>query len=453
LADIKRKKGRYAWCKELLKLYTRVHQKRAKDGLGHPFPRIRDKVVSNGFEAGLGVLIVANCAVIGWRAQTASQEPDEATKITLFALEQIFTIFFSIELLLRLIVYNWTMFFVSENWLDIFLVSIGTFSAWIAGPMNLDLDFLRKLTVLRTLRLTRLGRAVRHRPEFQDMWALMKGLTDSFETLFWTYIMIGCVLYLFAIIGTYLIGNLASFEDDPIAEEYFKDVPRAMLTLFQVMTLDSWTGIMRPLMKKEAWVCWYFIIFITVGTFVLMNLIIAVVVENAFENANEDSEEVARQMEEKKTAELEDLRKTFRSMDEDESGTINREELMKSMRERHDIRQKFRSLDIKPTDIDEIWQILDDGSGEISIYDFVDGIRRLQGEAKSKDIIRLQRELKILQNSAEDTAYSMNSSRGRLTYVRKQLRRTSADIEAFRRTMARAKEAVKLASKSQRVIK
>ena len=53
------------------------------------------------------------------------------------------------------------------------------------------------------------------------------------------------------------------------------------------------------------------------------------------------------------------------------------------------MRNKLRALDIMPKDIDDLWDILDDGLGELQVETFQSGIRRLRGEAKSKDILRL----------------------------------------------------------------
>eukprot|EP00927_Polykrikos_kofoidii_P040798 TRINITY_DN34808_c0_g1_i1.p1 TRINITY_DN34808_c0_g1~~TRINITY_DN34808_c0_g1_i1.p1 ORF type:complete len:495 (-),score=96.03 TRINITY_DN34808_c0_g1_i1:187-1671(-) len=431
-----------------LQRHTRKHQRRSQDGIGHPFPMIRRLVVSTFFEVAFSIIILANCGVIGWQAEL--RDPDDTAQATLFALDHCFTALFFTELVLRLLCYNWTMLFQTENFLDIFLVALSTFSIWIATPLEWNLDFLRKLTVLRTLRLARLGRSVRHRPEFKEMWALMKGLTESFATLLWTYVMIGSVLYVFAIMGTYLIGKQSAFKGNPIAQEYFGDVALSMLTLFQVMTLDSWTSIMRPLAKVQPLIVLFFIVFISIATFVLMNLIVAVIVENAFENANGEQAQLAQKLEREKEEELEGLRRFFKELDADGSGQISFEEFTLAAKDRK-VRQKLRSMDIMPKDMLQVWDLLDDGDGELSVNEFVDGLRRLQGEAKAKDILILQRELKILQNSVEDIEYSMDSSRDRLDHVRTQIRRASSDIEAFQRTMSLAKEAMKLASRTQRL--
>lgn len=92
----------------------------------------------------------------------------------------------------------------------------------------------------------------------------------------------GIFLYIFAVIGTMLFSG--------IAPEYFGNLQRTILTLFQIVTLDSWSsGIMRPLMAYNQWIWIYFVSFVLVGTFIIFNLFIGVIVNNV-EKAN-DSEE------------------------------------------------------------------------------------------------------------------------------------------------------------------
>merc|ERR1712190_417450 len=105
--------------------------------------------------------------------------------------------------------------------------------------------------------------------------------------------------------------------------------------------------------------------------------------------------------------------------------------------------------DILPKDINELWDILDDGDGEFDGEEFVNGIRRLRGEARAKDILRLERELRVLENSCKDMEYSLDRSEMRMARVSDRLPKIRADIMAAQRTMARAKDGVKLASKTQ----
>merc|ERR1712050_178497 len=102
-----------------------------------------------------------------------------------------------------------------------------------------------------------------------------------------------------------------------------------------------------------------------------------------------------------------------------------------------------------PKDISELWGILDNGDGELSAEEFINGIRRLRGEARAKDILRLERELRVLERSCEEMEWSLKESERRMYSVEQRLQTTRTDVLSAQRTMSRAKEAVKLASKTQ----
>ena len=102
-------------------------------------------------------------------------------------------------------------------------------------------------------------------------------------------ILMGIFLYIFAVIGTMLFSELSP--------EYFGNLQRTILTLFQIVTLDSWSsGLMRPLMEFNPWVWIYFVSFVLVGTFIIFNLFIGVIVNNV-EKANKEETENAHSRE------------------------------------------------------------------------------------------------------------------------------------------------------------
>ena len=441
---------RYSNFTKWIAIKRKEQEQRAMDpsSFDHPYPKIRNIVNSNCFEIVGNFVIFCNTFVVGWQAEKTPRNTTDQDRLLSTIFENFFTFAFVMELTMSTLCWGWTYLVKRENWLDVFLVFLGVLTTWILGPFGIEVDFLRKLTALRTMRLIRLARAVRLRPEFKEMWALMKGLTESGETLFWTYVMIACVLYFFAIIATSLIGKADAFKDDADAQEYFGDVLLSMLTLFQLMTLDSWTGFARPMIEVQPWTGGFFIFFISVAVFVMLNLVTAVIVENAFSDSKSEEKELAVRLEREKEEELEDLKQFFLQIDLDGNGVLTKPEFFKATKQRK-IRQKLRALDIMPKDIDELWDILDEGKGEMTVEDFQSGIRRLRGEAKAKDILRLYKEVRQFEASVEEVEGHIETSKQRLRRVHDQLSRCRVDVAAFTRTLVRAKEAVKMAAQTQ----
>ena len=155
---------------------------------------------------------------------------------------------------------------------------------------------MRFFQMLRILRMVRIARTLRFIPAFKEMWFLIRGMIESWKTLVWTMLIVFSMLYIFGTVAVVLIGRRPEFIHDDTVQDLFGDVHSSIFTLFQIMTFDSWTRIARPIMRKEPWTLVFFLIFVAIGVFVLMNLITAVIVENAFSIAKEDEEEMAKQM-------------------------------------------------------------------------------------------------------------------------------------------------------------
>jgi voltage-gated sodium channel len=102
----------------------------------------------------------------------------------------------------------------------------------------------------------------------------------------------------FGVIATHLFGAL--FPD------WFGHLGRSLYTLFQVMTLESWSmGIARPVMEQAPWAWAFFITFILFATFTMLNLFIAIIV-NAMQTFQEGEHQIALDSVEKVGKTLED---------------------------------------------------------------------------------------------------------------------------------------------------
>ncbi|CAK0819815.1 unnamed protein product, partial [Prorocentrum cordatum] len=100
-------------------------------------------------------------------------------------------------------------------------------------------------------------------------------------------------------------------------------------------------------------------------------------------------------------------------IDTDGDRKLSRSEFTRAM-ESKKVRQKLQKLDIVAKDIDELWEILDDGDGELDSQEFVNGIRRLRGEARSKDILRLYREIRVLENFCDQVELNLEFTSERM---------------------------------------
>lgn len=138
------------------------------------------------------------------------------------------------------------------------------------------------LSVLRALRILRALRLISVVPSLRRVVSALLGAMPGMASI---AVLLALVLYVAAVMATKLYGA-----DSP---EYFGDLGSSLFTLFQVMTGEAWSEVAREVMRQHpsAWI--FFVIFILICTFVVLNLFIAVVVRAMEEDNDEEAEHIA----------------------------------------------------------------------------------------------------------------------------------------------------------------
>jgi voltage-gated sodium channel len=207
-------------------------------------------------------LILINAIILGLETS-----PEVMTTVGpfLMALDKTILAVFVIELTIRLLVHRFAFFKDGWNVFDFIVVGIALVPA--SGPFAV----LRALRVLRVLRVLTFVPSMR-----KIVGALIKSLNGMLSIA----MVLGLVYYVAAVMVTKLFGE--AFPD------WFGSLGASLYTLFQVMTLESWSmGIARPVMETFPYAWVFFIPFILIATFTMLNLFIAVIV-NAVQTMHDD---------------------------------------------------------------------------------------------------------------------------------------------------------------------
>lgn len=216
------------------------------------------------------VLILINTVIIGLETYPAVYD---RLHEFLYLIDKIILWIFTLEVLLKLIASKPTLRFFRDNW-NIFDLLIIAASHLLAGAQF--------VTVLRIIRILRVLRTVSVIPSLKK---LINALLLTLPSLGTIMLLMSLIFYIFGVIGTTLYRN--------IMPEYFGSFHTTLLTLFQVVTLESWaSGVMRPLLAEAPSSWLYFVSFVLVGTFVIFNLFVGVIVSNVDKANEEESEQV-----------------------------------------------------------------------------------------------------------------------------------------------------------------
>jgi hypothetical protein len=171
-------------------------------------------------------------------------------------------------------------------------------------------------------------------------------------------------------------------DDQEQIEEWFGGMPESMFTLFQVMTMEGWGTIARTVMKVQPFMVIFFIIYLMVTSFAIMNLIIAVICESTFASAHETEADINSIEDNEKLIMLQSLPRVFEDSDLDMDGNISLPELRHAMTSRPDLFNHLVGEDGSTLlhDAEAIYNMLDmDGNGSVDLSELLAGFLRMKG--------------------------------------------------------------------------
>lgn len=128
-------------------------------------------------------------------------------------------------------------------------------------------------------RLARLLRVLRLISTIPELRLIVATLVRSIPSMMHVIMLMGVIFYIYAVAGYHIFH-----EHDPV---HWRSLGISLLTLFRIVTLEDWTDVMYKAMELSVYAWAYFVSFVVVGTFVVINLFIAVVLNNLEESKAE----------------------------------------------------------------------------------------------------------------------------------------------------------------------
>jgi hypothetical protein len=264
------------------------------------------------------------------------------------------------------------------------LVGIGVVFTWVMESMKhlVDVDEIplaNQILILRTLRVVRMVRAFRFMLQLRELWQLCGGLLRSARTMAAVATLLFVAIFIFSCVGidliTYSDKLRSNDETSTIVDTHFHSLPTFMLTLIQFANADSIASIYFPLCREEPLLVVYFAFVWMVVTIVLMNLVTAIIVENAMAKGRED--ELDRQAELRKTVKrmIPDIYVVFDRMDKDGSGKVSMAEVEAVAKSGETIWPSSIQEYVETEKLLDLLKSFDlDRSGDIDREEFVDGV-------------------------------------------------------------------------------
>lgn len=237
--------------------------------------RLKEILEGKLFQNTIIVLIILNAIILGLEtSQTLMAQYGTLLK----TLDSLILFIFILEIALRLFAYRLRFFTRPWSLFDLAVVGVALV------PASEAFAALRALRILRVLRLLSV---------MPTMRKVIEGLIAAIPGIASVAAIMLLFFYVFSVVGTHLFA--ATFP------QWFGSLGDTMYTLFQIMTLESWSmGIVRPVMEQHPHAWAFFVSYILVTTFTMLNLFIAIIVNamhhDAEEDAQKDLENVKREL-------------------------------------------------------------------------------------------------------------------------------------------------------------
>lgn len=209
------------------------------------------------FETVVIAIIVVSALMIGARTY------DEVSQFEqwLLYLDVAVTVFFLVELLIRMAAERSLISFFKKGW--------NVFDFVIVTASLIPMDDSEMVLLARLLRIFRVLRLVSMIPELR---LLLVSLVKSIPRMGYVALLMFIIFYIYAAIGSFI------FHD--VDERLWGNISLAMLTLFQVATFESWaTAVLYPTMEHYPYAWIYFLTFIFLNAFIFLNMMIGIVLD------------------------------------------------------------------------------------------------------------------------------------------------------------------------------
>lgn len=373
------------------------------DGLDEPERKscLSKAVLSSRFESLCVLVIVLNSMFVAYTANWEMQNLGQGLPTSFMWIENAFLTFYTIELILRLIVHRLYFFVNSDmqwNIFDTVLVTVAIVD-FVAGLL-VDSSGDSNLVVMRILRLCKLAkiiRAIRAMRFFKDLAVLMESFKSAALTLVWTFVFLLLVVYIFSLVfmqglAGYLVVQADDWSDPDFTEgvhKYFGTMPVSMLSLYMAMTGgDDWSLYFGLIERAGIVYAGFFIFFVFFSHLAMMNILTGMIVEKAVGAAAPDRDELVLQQRAKSRQDAREFTHLCKMLDRQRTGTITWEQFKEHMQNQAMV-EYMASLGLAVHEVELFFKIVAGAIDlPVSIDQFVEGCMQMKGGATGIDMQR-----------------------------------------------------------------
>ncbi|CAE7316710.1 Scn11a, partial [Symbiodinium necroappetens] len=378
----------------------------------------------------MGTIVISNAAVMFVQSQWLGALASDALGLTTGAaaawgentgstfetIETVYIVIYMIELVIRILVLRSAWAWSAEggiqyaNLMDAVITTISAVSTFLLSQSDMNLSVAR---AIRLLRLTRTLRVMRVMILFRPLRVLASTFLASIGALFWSMILLMILKF---IGGLLLAQSLHSFILDEQEEmtdrvwmfDYYGSAWKAVYSMFELTHSGGWPNYARPVVEKVSiWYAWFFMSYVTLVIFAIIRIITAIFLKETLATAAGDAALAVQEKVRSKEKYVSSLEDIFLEADDDGNGVITRAEMDAAV-SNPVVLHYLSILEIEVHEVEPLFDLLDDGDGQVTIKEFCQGIMRLKGQARSLDVISIMHDANIIMTQCREVKRSLS---------------------------------------------
>lgn len=336
------------------------------------------------------VLVLLNSAFLGMQLEISighakhNEEPPEWLSWASLA----FTICFTVELGIRIMMERWEFLTGPERAWNIFDLTL-VLSSWVDQALNT----IRSLRVFRVVRAARMLRAFRF---IRELRLMVASILCSLTSLSWAFLLLGFVLYMFAIIIMQGVEEHLQVQasDATGLQRYYGSLGKSMVSLFMAISSGlDWSELVEPLWALSAFYPGLFMFYVAFVLFGILNILTAIFVESAGQISDVDRDLVIQEELSRDKSTLNEIRTCFRDALTEDSKSLTRRAFELHLQSEM-VLGCLKILGLDVAQARGLFELLETDDSGVDIEEFVCAMMRLKSSAKGVDIATVMYETK-----------------------------------------------------------
>jgi hypothetical protein len=373
---------------------------------------------SEEFEVTFAFLILASCIVLALECQyqghtlgydIAYPGFDETADETFPGMDWVFIIIdiflgisFTLELVIKLSGLGFGFVYNAWNFFDTVIV-VG----WLADVFLRNLSSMPSIfRMARLARLLRLMKLIKTLSSLDHLFLMTTTLKGSMTVLFWAFVLMLALQTMAAFLINQIVVSYY-FEGEGNAEKrevfkYFGTFSRATFTMFEI-TLGNWAPPSRVLLENvNEWFMLLTVLIKLIVGFAIVGIINGIFIQETFKVAETDDHLLLMQKERTDKNHFKKMKRFFEMADTSKDGLLSQEEFVTMLKD-DTVRMWMAAQGLDAgSDIDTVFELLSHGRAHLTPLDFVTGVSKLKGVARSIDIQVLLRHHDYTQQQCHD---------------------------------------------------